>query len=98
MSKDALSIRKRLLEEIEQLARRALYGTLSKSYRTCGNPLPLSPPRPQARAPLIYQLPGAERKDYRLLCAGICPERGASWRRSPEAFAIPLAPALHTQQ
>jgi hypothetical protein len=38
MSKDALSIRKRLLEEIEQLARRALYGTLSKSYRTCGNP------------------------------------------------------------
>jgi hypothetical protein len=38
MNKDALPTRKRLLEEIEQLARRAIHGTLSESYRTCGNP------------------------------------------------------------
>ena len=38
MNKEALSTRQRLLEEIEQLARRAIHGTLSKSYRTCGNP------------------------------------------------------------
>jgi hypothetical protein len=38
MSKEALSSRQRLLEDIEQLARRAIYGTLSESYRTCGNP------------------------------------------------------------
>ena len=38
MSKEALSPRRRLLEEIGELARRAIYGTLSESYRTCGNP------------------------------------------------------------
>jgi hypothetical protein len=38
MNKEALSTRKRLLAAIEQLARRAIYGTLSESYRTCGNP------------------------------------------------------------
>ena len=38
MNKEALSTRQRLLEEIEQLARRAIHGTLSESYRTCGNP------------------------------------------------------------
>jgi hypothetical protein len=32
MNKEALSTRQRLLEEIEQLARRAIYGTLSESY------------------------------------------------------------------
>ena len=34
----ALLTRQRLLEEIEQLARHAIHGTLSESYRTCGNP------------------------------------------------------------
>ena len=38
MNKEAFSTRQRLLEEIEQLARRAIHGTLSESYRTCGNP------------------------------------------------------------
>ena len=38
MNKEAFSTRKRLLEQIEQLARRAIHGTLSQSYRTCGNP------------------------------------------------------------
>ena len=38
MNKEALSTRQRLLEQIEQLARRAIHGTLSESYRTCGNP------------------------------------------------------------
>ena len=38
MNEQALSTRQRLLEEIEQLARRAIHGTLSESYRTCGNP------------------------------------------------------------
>lgn len=38
MKSEALSSRQRLLEEIEQLARRAIHGTLSESYRTCGNP------------------------------------------------------------
>jgi hypothetical protein len=38
MMKVALSTRKQLLEQIEQLARHAIYGTLSESYRTCGNP------------------------------------------------------------
>jgi hypothetical protein len=38
MSKEALSPRQRLLEKIGELARRAIYGTLSESYRTCGNP------------------------------------------------------------
>ena len=38
MNNGALLSRERLLEEIEQLARRAIYGTLSESYRTCGNP------------------------------------------------------------
>ena len=32
------STRQQLLEEIEQLARRAIHGTPSESYRTCGNP------------------------------------------------------------
>ena len=30
--------REQLLEEIAHLARRAIHGTLSESYRTCGNP------------------------------------------------------------
>jgi hypothetical protein len=38
MNNVALLTRQRLLEEIEQLARRAIHGTLSESYRTCGNP------------------------------------------------------------
>jgi Family of unknown function (DUF6788) len=38
MNNVALPTRQRLLKEIEQLARRAIYGTLSESYRTCGNP------------------------------------------------------------
>ena len=38
MNNVALPTRQRLLEEIEQLARHAIYGTLSESYRTCGNP------------------------------------------------------------
>jgi hypothetical protein len=38
MNNVAVSTRQRLLEEIGQLARRAIYGTLSESYRTCGNP------------------------------------------------------------
>ena len=38
MNKEALSTRQRLLEQIEQLARRAIQGTLTESYRTCGNP------------------------------------------------------------
>ena len=38
MNNGALLTRQRLLEEIEQLARRAIHGTLSESYRTCGNP------------------------------------------------------------
>src|SRR6476659_11295303 len=38
MNNVALPSRQRLLEQIEQLARQALHGTLSESYRTCGNP------------------------------------------------------------
>ena len=38
MNNVALPTRQRLLEEIELLARRAIHGTLSESYRTCGNP------------------------------------------------------------
>ncbi len=38
MNEQTLPTRQRLLEEIEQLARHAIYGTLSESYRTCGNP------------------------------------------------------------
>jgi hypothetical protein len=38
VNKEALSTRQRLLEQIEQLARRAIHGTLSESYRPCGNP------------------------------------------------------------
>jgi uncharacterized protein DUF6788 len=34
----ALSTRERLLEQIELLASHAIHGTLSESYRTCGNP------------------------------------------------------------
>ena len=30
--------REQLLQEIEQLARRALFGTISETYRTCGTP------------------------------------------------------------
>jgi hypothetical protein len=30
--------RQELLREINQLARRALFGTISETYRTCGNP------------------------------------------------------------
>jgi hypothetical protein len=38
MNKQTTSTRRRLLEQIEQLARRAIHGTLSETYRTCGNP------------------------------------------------------------
>ena len=38
MNNVALLTRQRLLEEIEHLARCAIHGTLSESYRTCGNP------------------------------------------------------------
>ena len=38
MNEQTLPTRQRLLEQIEQLARHAIYGTLSESYRTCGNP------------------------------------------------------------
>ena len=39
MNNVALPTRQRLLEQIEQLARHAIHGTLcSESYRTCGNP------------------------------------------------------------
>src|SRR5882672_1660010 len=31
--------RKRLLQEIEQLADQAIFGTLSRTYRTCGTPV-----------------------------------------------------------
>ncbi len=34
----ALVTRQQLLREITHLARQAIYGTLSQSYRTCGNP------------------------------------------------------------
>ncbi len=34
----ALATRQQLLREIPKLAREAIYGTLSESYRTCGNP------------------------------------------------------------
>ena len=30
--------REQLVQEIEQLARRALFGTISETYRTCGTP------------------------------------------------------------
>jgi len=30
--------RKELLKELQQLAERAIFGTLSQTYRTCGNP------------------------------------------------------------
>ena len=38
MNEQTLPTRQRLLEQIVQLARHAIYGTLSESYRTCGNP------------------------------------------------------------
>ena len=38
MNNVALPTRQRLLEQIEQLARHAIHGTLSEGYRTCGNP------------------------------------------------------------
>jgi hypothetical protein len=38
MNKQTTSTRRRLLGAIEQLARWAIHGTLSESYRTCGNP------------------------------------------------------------
>ena len=38
MNEQALPSQHRLLEEIEQLARQAIHGTLSETYRTCGNP------------------------------------------------------------
>ncbi|MGB9273938.1 MAG: DUF6788 family protein [Terrimicrobiaceae bacterium] len=38
MNNVALPTRQRLLEQIEQLARHAIHGTLSESYRTCGTP------------------------------------------------------------
>ena len=38
MNRCAPSGRDQLLAEIEHLAREAVHGTLSESYRTCGNP------------------------------------------------------------
>lgn len=38
MNKGALSQRPQLLAEIERLAREAIHGSLSETYRTCGNP------------------------------------------------------------
>ena len=35
---DAPEARDQLLRQIEQLARRALFGTISETYRTCGSP------------------------------------------------------------
>ena len=35
---EALATRPQLLREITRLAREAIYGTLSESYRTCGHP------------------------------------------------------------
>jgi hypothetical protein len=37
-SPDAPEARDQLLRQIEQLARRALFGTISETYRTCGSP------------------------------------------------------------
>jgi len=36
--KDTEQTREQLLRQIEQLARRAIFGTASETYRTCGNP------------------------------------------------------------
>ena len=38
MRHEPSSERRQLLAQIEQLARRAIHGTLTESYRTCGNP------------------------------------------------------------
>jgi RecB family exonuclease len=38
MQREPSSERRQLLAQIEQLARRAIHGTLTESYRTCGNP------------------------------------------------------------
>jgi hypothetical protein len=38
MKSKALATRRQLLREITKFAREAIYGTLSESYRTCGNP------------------------------------------------------------
>jgi hypothetical protein len=38
MKTRASALRGQLLAEIEHLARQAIHGTLSESYRTCGNP------------------------------------------------------------
>src|SRR5436190_2595992 len=37
-SQNAEQSRQELLRQIEQLARRALFGTISETYRTCGTP------------------------------------------------------------
>jgi uncharacterized protein DUF6788 len=38
MKTRASAVRRQLVAEIEHLARQAIHGTLSESYRTCGNP------------------------------------------------------------
>jgi hypothetical protein len=38
MSRDVTQERRDLLREIERLARRAIFGTPSETYRTCGRP------------------------------------------------------------
>jgi hypothetical protein len=70
MNNAALSTRQRLLEEIEQLARRAIYGTLSESYRTCGNPRCRCHAQGPKHGPHLYiSYRGEGGKNQRLLCA-----------------------------
>ncbi len=38
LSQEVEPQRKRLLDQIEQLAQQAIFGTLSETYRTCGTP------------------------------------------------------------
>lgn len=38
LSQNVEQSRQQLLRQIEQLARRALFGTISETYRTCGTP------------------------------------------------------------
>ena len=57
MNNVALPTRQRLLEQIEQLARHAIHGTLSEATALVASALPLSRSRPRARTALIHQLP-----------------------------------------
>jgi hypothetical protein len=74
----APSTRKQLREEIEQLARHAIYGTPSESYRTCGNPRCRCHAQGSKYGPLIYPLPRGGWKNHRLLFAQNRGGRGAS--------------------